>query len=126
MLTIQLFAQMPKGLYYTNEIYKGNVKGEIVDSLEIMSGTEIFLEIDDFGIRMYQPKRIGHYHGWKYVGSFNYYDTYILSNGSMMCIAPEITGMYYFYNDSVNYQEYDRIVEFRNLGIKNEKKKEIQ
>ena len=114
ILTGQLFAQMEEGLYYSDDIYICDVDMEKRTSIKKLDAHQ-YIDISKDGIRLYDYETIGVYHAWKYIGYFIDHETYLLSNGSKICIGPEIRGIYYFYESEYDYYEYKKLIEFRNL-----------
>ena len=43
------------------------------------------------------------------------YYTYLLNNGSKICVGPDIKGLYYFYENEYDIIEYKKLIEFRNI-----------
>ena len=121
MLTVQLFAQMDEGLYKANEIYMSDVNNRIRYNVEEIKGTQ-YIDVTDNGIRIFDPNGLGVYHGWKYIGEFLNYETYLLTNNSKVCIAPEIDGIFYFYEYEYDHLEFKRLIEFRNIKKVSNKK----
>tara|TARA_R100001377_G_scaffold85220_1_gene70866 strand:+ start:1207 stop:1635 length:429 start_codon:yes stop_codon:yes gene_type:complete len=114
MLTSQLFAQMEEGLYYCTDIYICDVESHKVISEKKMNSDQ-YIMVEQNGVRMYSTGHLGVYNAWIYIGDFSNYETYVLTNGNKICIAPEINGVYYFYEDEYDNLEYKKLIQFRNL-----------
>tara|TARA_R100000655_G_scaffold103673_2_gene150276 strand:+ start:956 stop:1375 length:420 start_codon:yes stop_codon:yes gene_type:complete len=114
ILTGQLFAQIESGLYYSEDIYKSDVENNKRYNT-IKMETSMYLDIDEIGIRMYLPNTVGLYHGWKDIGFFTDYYTYLLTNNTKICVGPEINGIYYFYETEYDHLEYKKLIEFRDV-----------
>lgn len=114
ILTGQMFAQIENGLYYSEDIYKSDV-----DNYQAYNTTKIetssYLDITNNGIRIYPSNGLGLYHGWKSINFFKDHYTYLLTNGSKVCVGPEINGIYYFYELEYDLLEYKKLIEFRNM-----------
>ena len=114
ILTGQMFAQIENGLYYSEDIYRSDVDNHIAYNTTKME-TSQYLDITSDGIRIYPPGGLGFYHAWKSIDFFDTHYTYILTNGTKVCVGPEINGIYYFYEDKYNAFEYKKLIEFRNM-----------
>tara|TARA_R110002020_G_scaffold395804_1_gene605840 strand:- start:2515 stop:2871 length:357 start_codon:yes stop_codon:yes gene_type:complete len=106
---------MELGLYYSNDIYHCDVESSAVFNIEKMDANQ-YIMVEENGIRLYGSGGLGVYHGWTFIGDFLNYKTYILTNNSKICIAPEINGIYYFYEKVYDFHEYKKLIEFRNLN----------
>jgi hypothetical protein len=115
MLSFQLFAQMDEGLYYSNDVYYCDIEDGIVVSEQKLDETH-YIEVVENGARFYTENRLGFYHSWIYIGDFVDYETYILTDGSKFCLAPEVNGVYYFFENDYDYHEYKRLIIFQNLS----------
>ena len=51
-----------------------------------------------------------------YVGNFLDYETYILTDGSKLCLAPEVNGVYYFFENTYDHYEYKKLLIYKNLN----------
>jgi len=115
MLTGQLFAQMDEGLYHSNDVYYCNVVDGIAISEEKIDGDH-YIQVSKSGARFYSNNRLGLYHAWMYVGDFLDYETYILTDGSKFCLAPEVNGVYYFFENTYDHYEYKKLLIYKNLN----------
>ena len=114
MLTGQLFAQIENGLYYSEDIYRSDVNDyKTYNTIKIE--TSSYIDVTSSGIRIYPEDGIGLYYGWMDIGFFVDHYTYLLTNGSKICVGPEIKGIYYFYENEYNLFEYKKLIEFRNM-----------
>ena len=117
MLGSQLFAQIDNGVYYCNDIYNSLSEDQIVVHTDPVDGY-VYLEIDQYGIRIKYNKNIGFYYPWIYIGDFVGYQTYLLDNGDKIVVAPEINGLYHFYDRQDDEKEYKKLTEYRNVQKK--------
>tara|TARA_R100000963_G_C4545586_1_gene40764 strand:- start:137 stop:520 length:384 start_codon:yes stop_codon:yes gene_type:complete len=117
ILGSQLFAQINEGTYYCNDIYSSLSEDQIVVYTEPVDGY-VYLYIDPYGIRIKNKKSIGFYYPWIYVGTFVDYQTYLLDNGDKIVIAPEINGLYHFYDRQDDEKEYKKLTEYHNVQKK--------
>ena len=114
MLTGQIFAQMEIGTYYCNDVYYCDVENQTIINMEKLN-LDQYIVVEDNGVRFHGSNRLGLYHAWTFIGDFGGHDTYILSNNSKLCIAPEINGIYYFYEKVYNNDEYKKLIQFNNI-----------
>ena len=117
MLGSQLFAQIDNGIYYCNDIYNSLSEDQIVVHTDPVDGY-VYIEIDQYGIRIKHNKNIGFYYPWIYIGEFVDYQTYLLDNGDKIVVAPEINGLYHFYDRQDDEKEYKKLTEYRNVQKK--------
>ena len=114
ILTGQMFAQIESGLYYSDDIYSSDVDNHTKYNTVKME-TSSYIDITNNGIRIYPENKIGVYQSWIDIGVFADYYTYLLNNGSKICVGPEINGLYYFYENEYDIIEYKKLIEFRNI-----------
>tara|TARA_R100001463_G_scaffold120115_2_gene176087 strand:- start:214 stop:630 length:417 start_codon:yes stop_codon:yes gene_type:complete len=114
ILTGQLFAQIENGLYYSEDIYRSDVDNyKKYNTIEMETAS--YVNITSNGIRIYPENGIGIYQAWIDIGIFSEHYTYLLNNGSKICVGPEIKGIYYFYENEYDVLEYKKLIEFRNM-----------
>ena len=114
ILTGQLFAQIENGLYYSDDIYSSDVENYTKYNTVKME-TSSYINITNNGIRIYPENKIGVYQSWMDIGVFADYYTYLLNNGSKICVGPDIKCLYYFYENEYDIIEYKKLIEFRNI-----------
>tara|TARA_R100000008_G_C3574475_1_gene164310 strand:+ start:1299 stop:1703 length:405 start_codon:yes stop_codon:yes gene_type:complete len=114
MLTGQLFAQMEEGLYYCTDAYICDVDNYKIVKEEKLDDS-YYIDVFDHGVRFYPNSRLGVYYSWLYIGKFNTHETYILTNGGKFCIAPEINGVYYFFEYTYDTNEFKNLIKFQNI-----------
>ena len=114
ILTGQLFAQIENGLYYSDDIYSSDVENYTKYNTVKME-TSSYINITNNGKRIYPENKIGVYQSWIDIGVFADYYTYLLNNGSKICVGPDIKGLYYFYENEYDIIEYKKLIEFRNI-----------
>ena len=117
ILGSQLVAQINEGQYYCDEIYESLSENQEVIYAEKVEGN-FSIYVDPYGIRIKKNDNIGYYYPWVYIGYFVDYQTYLLDNGDKIVLAPEINGLYHFYDRQDNEKEYKKIIEYHNVKEK--------
>lgn len=117
MLGSQLVAQINEGKYYCKEAFISLSEDNKVVHTKELKGRFTFY-IDPYGIRIKKNNNIGFYYPWVYIGVFADYETYLLDNGDKIVVAPEIGGLYHFYNREDNEKEYKKLTEYHNVQEK--------
>lgn len=117
ILGSQIFAQINEGEYYCNDVYESLSEDQVVVYTESIDGY-FTLYVDPYGIRVRNSNNIGYYYPWVYIGYFVDYKTYLLDNGDKIVLAPEINGLYHFYDRQEDEKEYKKLTEYHNVQKK--------
>ena len=105
----QAYSQLEEGTYISNEYHYQELWMDTIKSDTIFYGEYLF-DIDDKGIRKYTNTHIGRYFPWEYIGIFDRYPTYLLSNGDKLVIYDKVKGIVW-YSDSDRDIVWYRIAE---------------
>ena len=109
MLYGYAYSQLEDGTYISNEYHYQVLWMDTVKSDTIFRG-EYRFDVNECGIRVYKDTHIGRYFPWTYIGTFDGYPTYILSNSDKIVIYDTVRGIVW-YSDSDKRMKWYRIAE---------------
>lgn len=116
----QAYSQLEEGTYISDECHYQALWMDTIKSDTAFHGEYLF-DVDDYGIRIYTSPHIGRYFPWVYIGAFDGYPTYILSNSDKIVIYDKVKGIVW-YSDTDREMKWYRIAEVYYNLKKNEAK----
>jgi len=125
LLSIQLYGQIKEGTYYTDEIIYCDIWEGVIQHESYVPDEHAYLHIDENGLRIYSDDLIGIYYPWTYIGIYQDYQTYIMSNRNRVVWSEDLEGIMIFYDLDKESHWYRKSIEYRFIKELEEEYEEV-
>jgi len=115
LLSIQLYGQIEKGTYYSEEVIYCDIWEGTVEHESYNEGEYFYIDVNENGIRIYNDELIGQYYPWIYIGIEQEHHSYLLHNRNRAVWSDDFKGIILFYDLDKDSHWYRKSVEYRNV-----------